>query len=605
MKKRNLVNILIYILIPVLVFAVFYAINNKDKIKKESPEYTELVGMVLGNQIEEMNINLSNGRVKYKLRDSGEEHFCKVASPNFFHEDINDFIIKHNQQSKDKITVSYVRSVNLWSYIPTFLGLLMLVLIFGFFKKTAANMPNAKAQEFGNSKIVSEKDGGITFKNVAGCNEEKEELEEVVQFLKNPKAFLEAGARIPKGVLLIGPPGTGKTLIAKAVAGEAGVPFYSISGSDFVEMYVGVGASRVRNLFEIAKKNSPSIVFIDEIDAVGRQRGVGTGGGNDEREQTLNQLLVELDGFKKNQNVIVMAATNRPDVLDKALLRPGRFDRRVIINLPDMVGREEILRIYAANKKIDESVNLKTIAANTVGYCGADLENLLNEAALMSVRAGRKVITEKDIDDAMLKVVMGPEKKSHILSPKDKEITSYHEAGHAIVSYFLKTQAPVQQISIIPRGMAAGFTLYQNQKGESHVSKLKLTEDICAMLGGRAAEEITQESVTTGASSDIKRATELAKKMVTEWGMSSIGPVDFVLSSGSYAGNKSQVGCFSEAMGKQIDSEIHGIIVDEYNAAKNILSKNKASLKEVAEILMKEEKISGEIFREIMVKNAE
>lgn len=604
MRKRNVINALVYILIPLLVFAVFYSIDNKDKIKKESPEYTELVDLVLSNQVEEMQVNLSSGRVKYKLRGKEDFQFCKVASPNFLHEDINDFIIAHNQKSEDKVTVSYVKSVNVWSMMPTIFGLLMLILILDFFKKTAANLPNARAQEFGNSKIVSGKDSGITFKNVAGCNEEKEELQEVVQFLKNPKSFLEAGARIPKGVLLVGPPGTGKTLIAKAVAGEAGVPFYSISGSDFVEMYVGVGASRVRNLFEIAKKNAPSIVFIDEIDAVGRQRGIGNGGGNDEREQTLNQLLVELDGFTKNQNIIVMAATNRPDVLDKALLRPGRFDRQVVINLPDIEGREEILKIHAANKKIDESVNLETVAAGTVGYSGADLENMLNEAALMSVRSGRKTITEKDIDDAMLKVAMGPEKKSHILSKKDKEITSYHEAGHAIASYFLKTQSPVQQISIVPRGMAAGFTLYQNKDGEGHISKLKLTEDICSLLGGRAAEELTQESVTTGASNDIQRATEIARRMVTEWGMSTeIGPVNFACDSGSFAGNQARVGSFSESMGKHIDSEIRTILLSQYTHAKEILKKNESSLKEVAKILMKEEKIDGDTFREIVEKN--
>ena len=424
-----------------------------------------------------------------------------------------------------------------------------------------------------------------------------------MQFLKDPKKFNELGARIPKGVLLVGPPGTGKTLLARAVAGEAGVPFFSISGSDFVEMYVGVGASRVRDLFDQAKKNSPAIIFIDEIDAVGRQRGAGLGGGHDEREQTLNQLLVEMDGFGANEGVIIIAATNRPDILDRALLRPGRFDRQIMVNYPDVKGREEILKVHARGKPLGPDVNLKTIAQSTAGFTGADLENLLNEAALLAARANRKAIIESDIEEATIKVMMGAEKKSRVIKEKDKMITSYHEAGHAVVSYFLPTQDPVHQISIIPRGMAAGFTMYLPDQDKGHITKTKMEEDICSLLGGRAAEELTQDDICTGASNDIERATELAHNMVTKFGMSAkVGLVKLGTGNNEvFLGRDfSSTPNYSDSMAAVIDNEVRDIIMTQYGKAKDILNKNMKKVHKVAQRLFVDEKISGDDFRAIM-----
>ena len=442
-----------------------------------------------------------------------------------------------------------------------------------------------------------------TFADVAGADEEKEELEEIVEFLKAPKDFSALGARIPKGVLLVGPPGTGKTLLARAVAGEAGAPFFSISGSDFVEMYVGVGASRVRDLFAEAKKNAPSIIFIDEIDAVGRHRGAGMGGGHDEREQTLNQLLVEMDGFGPNEGVIVIAATNRPDILDPALLRPGRFDRQVTVNYPDLKGREEILKVHARHKPLGPDVNLRNIAGATVGFTGADLENLLNEAALLAARRKLKAITMKEIEEATMKVVVGTEKKSHKISEKDKKITAYHEAGHAVTSFYLEHEDPVTHISIVPRGMAGGFTMYQPEHDEMHLMKSKMLDDIVGLLGGRVAEKIIFNDISTGASNDIERASEQARKMVTRYGMSEkLGPIAFGQNNDEVFLGKdyNHMRNYSEAVASQIDDEVEKIILNAYKQTEDILTEHIDKLHAVALELVKREKLTGDEFRRIM-----
>ena len=457
----------------------------------------------------------------------------------------------------------------------------------------------------GRAKVKDQQDGGrkATFADVAGADEEKAELQEIVEFLKNPGQFNTLGARIPHGVLLVGPPGTGKTLLARACAGEVGVPFYSITGSDFVEMYVGVGASRVRDLFDKAKKNMPSIIFIDEIDAVGRQRGAGLGGGHDEREQTLNQLLVEMDGFGANEGVIVMAATNRADILDQALLRPGRFDRRVYVGLPDVKGREDILRVHTRNKPLAPDVKLKTIAQSTVGFSGADLENLVNEAALLAARRGRKAITEQEIEEASIKVVAGPEKKSHVVTDKEKRLTAYHEGGHAITGYFCPTHDPVHQISIVPRGQAGGFTMYLPDKDASYVTKTAMQESIVTLLGGRVAEQLVLEDISTGASNDLERATSTARSMVTRYGFSErLGPVVYGTDQAqTFLGRDLGQGKgYSEAIATEIDSEVRDIVEDGYETARRILTEHMPELHKLAKYLMEREKISGDEFKIIM-----
>ena len=452
-------------------------------------------------------------------------------------------------------------------------------------------------------KDQSEEKRKTTFADVAGADEEKAELEEIVQFLKNPSQFNSLGARIPHGVLLVGPPGTGKTLLARACAGEAGVPFYSISGSDFVEMYVGVGASRVRDLFEKAKKTAPSIIFIDEIDAVGRQRGTGLGGGHDEREQTLNQMLVEMDGFGANEGVIVIAATNRADILDHALLRPGRFDRQVYVGLPDVKGREEILKVHTRKKPLAPDVNLKTIAQSTVGFAGADLENLVNEAALLAARRGKKAITEKEIEEASIKVVAGPEKKSRVVTEKEKRLTAYHEAGHAITSWYCPTNDPVHQISIIPRGAAGGYTMYLPDKDASYVTKTAMQERIVSLLGGRVAELLVLDDISTGASNDLERATETARSMVTRYGFSErMGPVVYGSEPGeTFLGRDFAQGRgYSETIAAEIDSEIRDIVDEAFETARRTLSEHRDQLEAVAQELMAREKLSGEEFQIIM-----
>ena len=490
-----------------------------------------------------------------------------------------------------------------WAEIPMSglsMGCLVCILFMMFRGGQGGSVMNV-----GRAKVKDQQDGGrkATFADVAGADEEKAELQEIVEFLKNPGQFNTLGARIPHGVLLVGPPGTGKTLLARACAGEAGVPFYSISGSDFVEMYVGVGASRVRDLFDKAKKNMPSIIFIDEIDAVGRQRGAGLGGGHDEREQTLNQLLVEMDGFGANEGVIVMAATNRADILDQALLRPGRFDRRVYVGLPDVKGREDILRVHTRNKPLAPDVKLKTIAQSTVGFSGADLENLVNEAALLAARRGRKAITEQEIEEASIKVVAGPEKKSHVVTDKEKRLTAYHEGGHAITGYFCPTHDPVHQISIVPRGQAGGFTMYLPDKDASYVTKTAMQESIVTLLGGRVAEQLVLEDISTGASNDLERATSTARSMVTRYGFSErLGPVVYGTDQAqTFLGRDLGQGKgYSEAIATEIDSEVRDIVEDGYETARRILTEHMPELHKLAKYLMEREKISGDEFKIIM-----
>ena len=580
----------------------------------EDVKYYQIVELIENNKISEFTLNSYSGDLSYTLRENGKKYHYNVADPSIFYNDVNDFVRQHNRENPDnKILDDYIKggqSSWLLAMLPQVLLIgIMVVLGVLFMRKMSASMGNDKTMGFGKAKV--RKDDGkrkTTFADVAGADEEKEEMAEIVDFLKDPKKFNELGARIPKGVLLVGPPGTGKTLLARAVAGEAGVPFFSISGSDFVEMFVGVGASRVRDLFGEAKKNAPAIIFIDEIDAVGRQRGAGLGGGHDEREQTLNQLLVEMDGFGANEGVIVMAATNRPDILDKALLRPGRFDRQITVNYPDVKGREEILKVHSRGKPLGPDVSLATIAKSTSGFTGADLENLLNEAALLAVRHGKKAITQEEIEEATIKVVMGTEKKSHKVREKDKMVTSYHEAGHAIVSYFLPTQDPVHQISIIPRGMAAGYTMYLPTEEKGHTSKNQILEQICSLLGGRAAEQLTQDDVCTGASNDIQRATDLARKMVTRFGMSDkLGLVVYGDDNNEvFLGRDfSSTPNYSEKTAATIDDEIETVVMKQYEKALELLKNAMPKLHEVAKVLFENEKISGDEFRAIMEEKAE
>ena len=574
-------------------------------------KYYEIVEMVKENKISEFSLNLHSGQLIYTKRDDGKSYRYTVADPSIFYYDVKDKLSEINEQNSgtDKIIKYDYKSGGetawIMNLLPTLITVGVMVIFWVFImKRMNASMGTDKTMGFGKAKV--RKDDGrrkTTFADVAGADEEKEEMAEIVDFLKDPKKYNELGAKIPKGVLLVGPPGTGKTLLARAVAGEAGVPFFSISGSDFVEMFVGVGASRVRDLFGEAKREAPAIIFIDEIDAVGRQRGAGLGGGHDEREQTLNQLLVEMDGFGANEGVIVMAATNRPDILDKALLRPGRFDRQITVNYPDVRGREEILKVHSRGKPLGPDVNLATIAKSSSGFTGADLANLLNEAALLAVRHGKKAITQQEIEEATIKVVMGAEKKSHIVSDKDKKVTAYHEAGHAIVSYFLPTQDPVHQISIIQRGMAAGYTMYLPVDEKGHTSKKQLAEQICSLLGGRAAEQLTQDDVCTGASNDIERATALARQMVTKFGMSDkLGLVTYGHDDNEvFLGRDfSSTPNYSEKTAAVIDEEIEAVVMKQYAKALELLNGAMPKLHEVAKVLFEKEKISGDEFRAIM-----
>lgn len=534
------------------------------------------------------------------------------TAPNsvILYDEIKPYIDQYNVDHPDSpMQYNLVRPEDT-SWLSALWPTLLLLAVMGFFwwymmKKMAGGLGGDKQMGFGKAKVknMADEKRKTTFNDVAGADEEKEELKEIVEFLKDPKKYNELGARIPKGVLLVGSPGTGKTLLARAVAGEAGVPFFSISGSDFVEMFVGVGASRVRDLFAQAKKNAPCIIFIDEIDAVGRQRGAGLGGGHDEREQTLNQLLVEMDGFGANEGVIMIAATNRPDILDKALMRPGRFDRQIAVSLPDVKGREAILKVHARKKPLAPDVDLKTIAQTTAGFTGADLENLLNEAALLSARQGLKAITMPLLKEATIKVVVGTEKKSRAMSEKEKRLTAFHEAGHAVATYFCPTQDKVHQISIIPRGLAGGFTMSLPEEDRSYRSKLEMKEDIVVLLGGRVAEAIVLGDISTGASNDIDRATKLASAMVTKFGMSEkLGPIKYGDDNDEvFIGrDMGHVKNYSEKVASEIDDEIHKIISASYDKTEQILRKHLDKLQKVAEYLIEHEKMDADEFEKVM-----
>ena len=564
----------------------------------------------------ELLADMEKGTVtSIEIQDGGEKALVELEGDSVPKEvnipDINSFmtyaqeILKTNSYTLTERPES-VFMKGLYLIIP--FGIIVIVLLFGLLLINPGNQGGNKTMSFGKSRARmtngAEKTK-VTFNDVAGVDEEKEELEEIVEFLKTPKKFTDMGARIPKGVLLVGQPGTGKTLLAKAVAGEAGVPFFSISGSEFVEMFVGVGASRVRDLFEQAKKNAPSIIFIDEIDAVGRQRGAGLGGGHDEREQTLNQLLVEMDGFGTNEGVIVLAATNRPDVLDKALLRPGRFDRQIVVSAPDVKAREQILEVHARKKKLAEDVDLKTVARNTSGFAGADLENILNEAALLAARRNLDCIGMKEIEDAMVKVTMGPEKKTRVRSEKENKLVAYHEAGHAVVSRYLPTQDKVHQISIVPRGMAGGYTMYRPTEDKSFRSKTEMEESIVSLLGGRVAEKLILDDISTGASNDIERATAISRAMVTKYGMSErLGTITFgadqeeVFLGRDLAHAKE----YSEETAAIIDEEVKKIVDAGYEKAINILSEHVDKLHAVAKVLLEKEKIDGDEFDKIFAE---
>ena len=608
--KKNFKNVLLYLGIPIVFIFTILSVSYLTKDTTELA-YSEVVDMIKANEISEFELNLYSGELTYTKREDGKKYRYTVADPNIFYIDTFEAVEKIKSENKGTpydIKYNYEKGGQgswIMNLIPTLITIAIVAVFWILImKKMNSSMGADKTMGFGKSKAKkADNKKKTTFTDVAGADEEKEEMAEIVDFLKDPKKFNDLGARIPKGVLLVGPPGTGKTLLARAVAGEAGVPFFSISGSDFVEMFVGVGASRVRDLFGEAKKEAPAIIFIDEIDAVGRQRGAGLGGGHDEREQTLNQLLVEMDGFGVNEGVIVMAATNRPDILDKALLRPGRFDRQITVNYPDVKGREEILKVHSRGKPLGPDVNLATIAKSTSGFTGADLENLLNESALLAVRHGKKAITQEEIEEATIKVVMGAEKKSHIVKDKDKMITSYHEAGHAIVSYFLPTQDSVHQISIIRRGMAAGYTMYLPTDEKGHTSKNQILEQICSLLGGRAAEQLTQDDVCTGASNDIDRATDLARRMVTKFGMSDrLGLVTYGNDNNEvFLGRDfSSTPNYSEKTSAVIDEEIENIVMNQYAKALELLKNAMPKLHQLAQILFEKEKISGEEFRNMM-----
>ncbi len=602
---------LLYIIIPVLLvvaIASFMGTQNKE----EAPKYYQVVEQFRSGEISEYTLNLSNGTLQYIVK--GEEKVSKYVVPNvdIFLRDVHDHITEYNLKNPDsQIKYDYKKGSNsaIWaSVLPSILMTVLLVgMLFYIYRKMGQNMQNEShhALTFGKARIKLGKDEKrkTTFKDVAGADEEKAELEEIVDFLRTPESFQALGARIPKGVLLVGPPGTGKTLLARAVAGEAGVPFFSISCSDFVEMYVGVGASRVRDLFDQAKKNAPSILFIDEIDAVGRHRGAGMGGGHDEREQTLNQLLIEMDGFGANEGVIIIAATNRPDILDPALLRPGRFDRQLTVGRPDIKGREEILKVHARNKPLAPDVSLATIAKSTAGFTGADLENLLNEAALLAARRKKKAITMTEIEEATVKCIVGTEKKSHKISDKEKKLTAYHEAGHALASYYTEGQDPVHEISIIPRGMAGGYTMNLPEEDKNYMSKTDMLGRIVVLLGGRVAEAVALGDIATGASNDIERATEIARDMVTRYGMSEkLGPISYasgdheVFLGKDYGSMKN----YSETVASDIDSEIKSIITGSYDRCKNFITVHRDKLDSVADYLIENEKCDGKTFEAIM-----
>ena len=600
--KNGIKTLAIWLVIGVIILFVVPAVL--DGTNKQMT-YSELLSKIEAGEVTDISISYDGDSAKVKLKDDNSIKNVNLPGINNLLDNLNDSM-KKNNVNVFREDESFLATIGDW-ILPVTSIVMLFVLMMLFLGGNQAGQKGTMTFGKSRARLLNGNDKNkITFDDVAGIDEEKEELQEIVEFLKNPKKFTDMGARIPKGVLLVGQPGTGKTLLAKAVAGEAGVPFFIISGSDFVEMFVGVGASRVRDLFEEAKRNAPCIIFIDEIDAVGRQRGAGLGGGHDEREQTLNQMLVEMDGFSANEGVIVLAATNRPDVLDKALLRPGRFDRQIVVPAPDVKAREQILEVHSKKKKLAEDVDLKVIAKNTSGFTGADLENLLNEAALLTARRDKQEIGEKEIEDAMIKVTMGPEKKTRVRSNKEKRLVAYHEAGHAVVSKFLPTQDPVHEISIIPRGMAGGYTMYRPAEDKSFISKTEMEENIVSLLGGRVSEQLVLGDISTGASNDIERATQIAKSMCTKYGMSDrIGTItlgssqDEVFLGRDFAQEKS----YSEETAGIIDEEIKNIIDHAYEEAKSILSKNRDKLDKVAAVLIEKEKITGDEFDQIFAEN--
>lgn len=598
-------GIVMYLAMFGLLIALLFAMMSLDK-PVSTLKYYQVLDYFKQGEVAEYQIDYNSRTLTLRLEGKDQLVDYQLASIPQFNEDIKPYIEQYEQTNDATFKRNYLPAKEpslLATLLPTLLLLGGMALLWIFMMRQAGG-GGGKMNTFGKAKPKPVEDGRrVTFADVAGADEEKEELVEVVDFLKNPKKFNALGARIPKGVLLMGPPGTGKTLLARAVAGEAGVPFYSISGSDFVEMFVGVGASRVRDLFDQAKKTSPSIVFIDEIDAVGRQRGAGLGGGHDEREQTLNQLLVEMDGFGANTGVIVMAATNRRDILDPALLRPGRFDRQIVVGYPDVKGREEILKVHTRNKPLGPDVDLNVIAKTTIGFTGADLENLVNEAALLAARKGRKAITMVDIEAATIKVVAGPEKRSHVVPDKDKRLTCFHEAGHAVATYYCETQDKVHEISIIPRGMAGGYTMSLPTEDRSYETKKGMQENIVTLLGGRIAEKLVLDDISTGASNDLERATKIAKAMVTRYGFSDrLGPI-------VYGQNENEVFLgrdfghtrdYSETVAAQIDEEIRAVIDSGYDQCESILTEHMDQLHKVAEFLYEFEKINGADFDRLM-----
>ena len=596
--KKGIKTLAMWLIIGVIVIVLLSSIMENSSSKMT---YSELVTSIANKEVESIEISSSGNSATVKMKNAKTEKEVNIPSLDSFMTYTEEYLKAGDftlDEAKESIWITIL------SLITPF-GLLIIFFIFWFMMMSGNSQGGAKNMTFGKSKarlVNAGEKNRVTFDDVAGVDEEKEELQEIVEFLKNPKKFTDMGARIPKGVLLVGQPGTGKTLLAKAVAGEAGVPFYIISGSDFVEMFVGVGASRVRDLFEQAKKNAPCIIFIDEIDAVGRQRGAGLGGGHDEREQTLNQLLVEMDGFSDNEGVIILAATNRPDVLDKALLRAGRFDRQIVVGSPDVKAREQILEVHARKKKLAEDVDLRVIAKNTSGFAGADLENVLNEAALLAARRNYKEIGMKEIEDAMVKVTMGPEKKTRVRSEKENRLVAYHEAGHAVVSRYLPTQDPVHQISIVPRGMAGGYTMYRPTEDKSFMSKTEMEENIVSLLGGRVAEALILNDISTGASNDIERASQIARNMVTKYGMSErVGAIMFGGGQGEvFLGRDfAQTKDYSEETANVIDEEVKRIVDTAYNRARTILSEHVDKLHAVASVLLEKEKIEGAEFDKI------
>ena len=597
MRKTSKLTVWIVVLIMIIMAAV--TLYNSGDVSS-TIGYSQFEQSWRDNQVATANVNVSKDLISGTMRN-GSKYNVVVPTETF-----NQLLTQYSSTNTAVIQFQQTNSSSAWiSVVPTILMVVVfLVFFFMIMNQSQGGGGNRGVMNFGKSKakMAPPNSNKVTFKDVAGADEEKAELEEIVDFLKQPKKYIEMGARIPKGVLLVGPPGTGKTLLAKAISGEAGVPFFSISGSDFVEMFVGVGASRVRDMFDQAKKNAPCIVFIDEIDAVGRQRGAGVGGGHDEREQTLNQLLVEMDGFGVNEGIIMIAATNRPDILDPALLRPGRFDRQIVVGAPDVAGREAILKVHTRNKHLGDDVELKVLAKRTPGFTGADLENLTNEAALLAVRRNKMTFDMDDIEEAITRVIAGPEKKSRVMSAHDKKITAYHEAGHAVAMRMLEHSDPVHEISIIPRGMAAGYTMHLPENDRSHISKLKLKDDMVGLLGGRVAEQIIIGDISTGAKNDIDRTSSIARSMVMQYGMSSkIGTISFGNDNGEVflgrdMGKSSNI---SEETSAKIDEEVKALIDEAYKRAEKILNENVNKLHAVAQALLEKEKIDGEEFERI------